>query len=293
MNPGFVASVCKDIFSQTPQSIKRFTTGQGNYVFHVLFDSQSFVFRCGETSYEETIYFLSELHKLGLPVSQVIAHGQHQGTYYMIATYLEGEELGEIYPLLSEEEKKTIAAEVICLQKRVAQLSISPSDNLDCWVSNMLNRAKARIIENGCFDAKLADQLFLLYEELQPYWDRFVPIPYLDDITTKNLLIKDGHVSGVIDVDWLECGDPLTFVALTYMALLNLQYDTTYVQYLLEELHLSAEQKRVFQFYTLVYCVDFMGERGTTFLGRTVPVNTKIISRLNRIYSELWAQYHT
>ena len=293
MNPGFVASVCKDIFSRTPQSIKRFTTGQGNYVFHVLLDSQSFVFRCGENSYEETIYFLSELHKLGLPVSQVIAHGQHQGTYYMIAAYLEGEELGEIYPLLSEEEKKTIATEVISLQKRVAQLPVSPSCNLECWVSDMLNRAKARISVNGYFDTQLVDRLFPLSEELRPYWEQFVPVPYLDDITTKNLLIKDGHVSGIIDVDWLECGDPLTFVALTYMALLNLQYDTTYVQYLLEELHLSAEQKRVFQFYTLVYCVDFMGERGSTFLGRTVPVNTKIIARLNQIYSEEWAQYHT
>lgn len=293
MNTEYVSSVCKAVFSCTPQLIERFSTGQGNYVFHVRFESQSFVFRCGENSYAKTIYFLSELHKLGLPVSQVISYGQQQGLYYMIATYLEGKELGEIYPLLSDEEKRTIAKEVICIQNQVARLQISASTNWAHWVRSMLERARTRIRTNGYFDPKLVDQLFPLMDNLQPYFNTLTLLPYLDDITTKNLLIQDGHVSGIIDVDWLECGDPLTFVALTCIALLNLQYDTTYVQYLLEELHISSEQKRVFQFYTLLFCVDFMGERGTTFLGRTVPVNTEIITRLNQIYAELWTQYHT
>lgn len=293
MTPEFVSSLCKDVISHTPRSIERFSTGQGNYVFHVRFDSQSFVCRCGENSYEETLYLLSELHKLELPVSKVIASGQYQRLHYMIATYLDGMELGEIYPLLSDDQKQTIAKEVICIQNRVAQLPISASDNWTHWVTSMLNRAKTRIAANGYFDPRLVDQLFPLADELKPYWDKLTPVPYLDDITTKNLLIKDGHVSGIIDVDWLECGDPLTFVALTNMALLNLGHDTRYIQYLLAELHISPEQERVFQFYTLLYCVDFMGERGTTFLGRTVPVNTEIIAKLNQLYIELWTQYHT
>ena len=92
-------------------------------------------------------------------------------------------------------------------------------------------------------------------------------------------------------MDWLECGDRLTFVALTNMALLNMEYDTDYVRFLLEQLQITPVQRRVFQFYTLMYCVDFMGERGTTFVGRTVPVNAEIVEHLNSIYEQLWSQF--
>ena len=37
-------------------------------------------------------------------------------------------------------------------------------------------------------------------------------MPYLDDVTTKNLLVKDGHISGIIDVDWIGMGDQLSYV---------------------------------------------------------------------------------
>ena len=40
-----------------------------------------------------------------------------------------------------------------------------------------------------------------------------------------------------------------------------------------------------------MYCVDFMGERGMTFNGRKVEVSTEVISRLNRIFDRLWAEW--
>ena len=52
----------------------------------------------------------------------------------------------------------------------------------------------------------------------------------------------------------------LTFAALTNMALRDLGYDTDYVTYILEEMQVNDVQKRAFLFYTLMYCVDFMGE---------------------------------
>lgn len=57
----------------------------------------------------------------------------------------------------------------------------------------------------------------------------------MDDISTKNLLIYEGKVSGIIDIDWMGLGDMLTFVALTKVALLNMDSDTKYIDYLLDE----------------------------------------------------------
>lgn len=292
MNQQFAADVCKNIFGEAPTHIKRFSTGLGNYVFHIKIGTIDYVFRCGEQPYHQTLHYLTELQALGLPVARVIANGLHQGLYYMIVTYLEGRELGDIYPSLSEAEKQTIAQEVVRIQTRAAQLQPSGTCNWPQWVNDMLKRTRTRITANGYFDPELVDRLFPIALRLRNYFETLSPRVYLDDITTKNLLIQNGHVSGIIDVDWLEYGDPLTFAALTNMALLNLEYDTTYVSYLLDQMQITPEQHRAFQFYTLMFCVDFMGERGTTFVGRTVPVNREIIDRLNRIYTQLLAQFH-
>ena len=60
-------------------------------------------------------------------------------------------------------------------------------------------------------------------------------------------------------------GDKLTFVALTNIALLNMECDTDYVDYILEEMQLNETEKKAFFFYSLLYCVDFMGERAPRF----------------------------
>ncbi len=73
----------------------------------------------------------------------------------------------------------------------------------------------------------------------------------------------------------------LTFAALTRVALLNMDLDTKYVDYLLDEIHPNAIEYKAFVFYCLLYCVDFMGERGMQFLDKEIPVNEGIVKRLN------------
>ena len=44
----------------------------------------------------------------------------------------------------------------------------------------------------------------------------------------------------------------------------------------------------------MIYCVDFMGEKGMQFLDKTIPVNENIIERLNDIFDflmEEWDKY--
>ena len=101
-------------------------------------------------------------------------------------------------------------------------------------------------------------------------------------------MIHNGRISGIIDIDWMGIGDRLTYVALTNMALLNMGYDIDYVIYILEEMQVNAIEKKAFWFYTLMYCVDFMGERGVQFMDKTVEVNEQIIRKLNGIYDRLW-----
>jgi len=41
----------------------------------------------------------------------------------------------------------------------------------------------------------------------------------------------------------------------------------------------------------VLYCIDFMGERGTKYKDKVVEVNPQIIDRLNSIYDQLWNEW--
>ena len=42
-----------------------------------------------------------------------------------------------------------------------------------------------------------------------PTLEAVPPLPFLDDLTTKNVLVDGGRLSGVVDVDVVCFGDPL------------------------------------------------------------------------------------
>ena len=230
--------------------------------------------RCSEETgaYKDTIYWLEKLETIDIPVPRVLGKGTFEGYEYLILTYFEGQDIGLVYTKLTDEEKREIAKTVVEIQNRVAVLPLEDIPADWSWrvsyVEDSLNRSKERIIANGCyFEPEKVDRLMEVSKkpELAEYFNTIKPIAYLDDISTKNLLIHEGRVTGVIDIDWMGVGDKLTYVAMTKMALLNMGCDTDYVTYLLEEMHLNEVEQKAFAFYALLYCVDFMGERGMWF----------------------------
>ena len=221
-----------------------------------------------------------------------------EGYEYLILTYFEGRDIGSVYADLTDAEKREIAKTVVEIQNRVSALTLErlPADWSwkEVFVDDMLTREKERIIANGCyFEPEKVDRLMEVSKrpELAEYFETIKPTPYLDDISTKNLLIHEGRVTGVIDIDWMGEGDKLTYVAMTKMALMNMGCDTDYVTYLLNEMQLTEIEKKAFAFYTLLYCVDFMGERGMWFMDKQVPVSDEIVETMNGIYEKLWEEY--
>lgn len=296
MHDRLISELCQKYLLQIPQNIQRCSIGQGNYVYIVTCDAEKYVFRFTTecAAYESTVHWLKELASLDIPVPKVVHQGTHDKYSCLILTYIKGEDIGFIYPTLSSKDKKAIAKEIVSIQSQVSTLTLQniPKDwHWRSFVCELLERAEVRILQNGYFDVERVKRLWEQMEVLSDYFDTIQPVAYLDDISSKNLLIHNGNISGIIDVDWIGMGDKLTYVALTNMALLNLEYDTDYVSYILEEMHLSKTQQSAFLFYTLLYCVDFMGERGMQFNGKTVEVNSQIIDRLNRIYDTLWATF--
>ncbi|MBE6753530.1 MAG: aminoglycoside phosphotransferase family protein [Ruminococcaceae bacterium] len=295
MNENVVSALCLACLGDRPTSVQRCAIGQGSYVYAVECATERYIVRCSTTDdYSDTVFWLEQLGAAGIPVPRVIAKGSREEYHYLILNYLEGRDIGEVYHLLTAEEKRTIAVEVAAIQNKTAAVSIpdiAPDWTWAGTVTEMLDRAAQRILLNGYFDVERVERLRGEAEKLAGYFASVQPTSYLDDISTKNLLISGGRVSGVIDVDWIGVGDRMTFVALTNMALLNMEYDTDYVDFLLEEMQVTDAERRAFLFYTLMYCVDFMGERGMVFLDKRIEVSEAIVDRLNAIYDRLWAQW--
>ncbi|MDE6608229.1 MAG: phosphotransferase [Lachnospiraceae bacterium] len=296
MNEKKVSQICLEVFSEKPSTIERCTVGQGNFVYIVECGGTNYVLRCSaeKNAYGDSIYWLKKLLSIDIPVPEVIAKGKLEEYEYLILSYLEGKDIGLVYTQLKQEEKRAIAKEIVHIQNQAAALkleNIEPDWSWSDWVNDMLDRARNRIMQNGYFETERVERLRGQMGQLETYFAGVNPVVYLDDISSKNLLIHDGRISGVIDIDWIGIGDKLTFAALTNMALLNLEYDTDYVKYILEEMQVNETGKKAFLFYTLVYCVDFMGERGMQFMDKKIEADEQIVERLNRIYDLLWEEW--
>ena len=278
--------------------IERCSVGIANYVFIVSTANEKFVLRCSkdENAYKDTVYWLNRLSVCEIPIPIVLSEGKYKDYSYLILSYIRGDDIGNVYCKLSDSEKKQIAKEVVKIQRKVSRLDIHADMEWtwNCFVDKMLNRAEKRIKRKNYFDFNKIYIIKKLQQEIQEYLDKVPIAPYLDDISTKNLLIYEGNVSGIIDIDWIGFGDMLTFVALTRVSLLNMDLDTKYIDYLLDEIRPNTIEYKAFIFYCLIYCVDFMGEIGMQFLDKTIPVNENIIERLNDIFDflmEEWDKY--
>ncbi len=275
--------------------IERCSVGIANYVFAVSTATEKFILRCSkdEDAYKATVYWLSKLSVCEIPIPIVISKGTYKDYSYLILSHIPGDDIGNVYDVLSDSEKSQIAKQVVEIQRRVSSIDI-PTGTAWTWnsfIDEQLNRANERIKRKRYFDTEKIHTIKKIRQEIKEYLDAVRPTPYLDDISTKNLLIYEGKVSGIIDIDWLGLGDMLTFVALTKVALLNMDLDTRYIDYLLNEIHPNTIEYKAFVFYCLLYCIDFMGERGMQFLDKKIPVNGSIIKRLNDIFDILMEEW--
>lgn len=295
---------CKDaiiIFESNTKrnvvQIERCGVGIANYVFIVSTATGKFILRCSkvEDAYKDTVYWLNKLSVCEISIPIVLSVGKYKDYSYLILSYIRGDDIGNVYCKLNDSEKKQIAKEVVEIQQKVSRIDIRANAEWtwNSFVDETLNRAEERIKRKHYFDINKINIIKKLQQEIQGYLDKIQPTPYLDDISTKNLLIYEGRVSGIIDIDWMGLGDMLTFVAMTKVALLNMDLDTKYIDYLLDEIRPNKTEYKAFVFYCLIYCVDFMGERGMQFLDKTIPVNESIIKRLNKIFEIFMEEWNT
>ena len=305
---GTVTQICNDVFHAKPTNIIRNTVGLAGYVYTVVFNDTKYVIKISDDKnlIIGSTYWLNKVKDLDIPTPCVIAENLVNAPYYFVMSFIPGKDLGLVYSSLLKSEKKIIAKKIIGFQKEIKKLpmakgfgslnSYEDSENIcSSWEESLLNdinRAEEAIINNGIFSVEYVLKLKKIVPYFKEYFNSIKPVPFLDDITTKNVLIHEGKLSGIIDLDWISFGDEVLFLGLVTMALLSMKADIDYADYLKDEMNLNEMQERALKFYVLMFCVIFMSEKGMCF-NQAEPMKVSEEEKMllqeifNRYYEEL------
>ena len=303
-----VNKICDDVFNGKPTEIIRNTVGLAGYVYTVVFNDTKYVIKISDDKnlIIGSTYWLNKVKDLDIPTPCVIAENLVNAPYYFVMSFIPGKDLGLVYSSLLKSEKKIIAKKIIGFQKEIKKLpmakgfgslnSYEDSENIcSSWEESLLNdinRAEEAIINNGIFSVEYVLKLKKIVPYFKEYFNSIKPVPFLDDITTKNVLIHEGKLSGIIDLDWISFGDEVLFLGLVTMALLSMKADLDYADYLKDEMNLNEMQERALKFYVLMFCVIFMSEKGMCF-NQAEPMKVSEEEKMllqeifNRYYEEL------
>ncbi len=232
-------------------SIARFPTGLCHYVYDVITDDgRGVVVRLASPSTRAAltggIYWHPRLRAAGVPLPALLHAGTDpSGAFaYMLLSRLPGCDLSLAYADLTPQHTRALAAEIVSIQRRIGAMPAASGFGfarsyddpclLATWLDVVLadlQRSEDRMRSSGLVDAKHVVRVRERVRAIAPYLLAVQPTPFLDDITTKYVLIHDGALSGIVDTDAVCFGDPLFTLALTTMALLAAGHDTQYTDH--------------------------------------------------------------
>src|SRR3981081_2671950 len=187
--------------------------------------------------------------------------------------HIDGVDLGLVYQKLSSSDKYSIALQLVDIQGRVARLasvgrfgfaySYERFAEYTTWLyflNSIVRRAEQRMDSTNHPGLGYVETVRRKLKNYTVYFRAIEPVPFLDDTTTKNVLISGDKIVGIVDVDQLCFGDPLLTLGLTRMALLNRSFDLTYAEQWADLLQLDQLQTEIINVYTLMVSLYFMSD---------------------------------
>ena len=303
------AAIVADLYGLRPKAVRRFGTGNQHFVFEaVLTDRRTVVVRLSRAADVDiargAVFWSRRLRPLGVPLPKLLHADLDMRTWpfpFIVLDRLPGTDLGNVYPDLTVRQRRDLACRLVEIQRIVTAqpegtgFGFSRSDkgpfSAQSWpdvIAVDLERHRVRIRAAGLVDEQKVDAVERWADRLTDYLAAVRPTPFLHDITTKNVIVDRGGLSGIVDVDDLCFGDPLFLLALIRIALLAHDRDPAYIDDWLSLLRPDNDELAALDFYTAVHCVGFMGELGHRFnRSKPDPMNASFFSRLNRLHETL------
>ena len=295
-------------FSQDIVSVERFPTGLCHFVYDIkLSDGLEVVLRISgsDSELKGGIFWNENLRELDIPVPKILHYDIESDLKYSIHKKIQGNDLWFEYPKLSSTEKKelayTLAEYQLKVEKNIKGTAFGYASSFDDptlkenWndiIVKSIADSEKNIKQVGVFDISYVEILKNEHRKFKSYLKAVKPLAFLDDITTKNVLIHNNKLSGIVDTDSICFGDKLKHLGLTNMALVSLNYDTDYIDHFIEYYKLSDHQRSVVEFYTLLFCVGFMSEMGQKYNKDSVEIDQERVEYLKQCFDQILEILH-
>ena len=285
------------------RSIRRFGTGSSHFVYDVVTtDAQHLVVRLSRArdlaSATGSVFWSDRLRPLGVPLPRILHADltlRHVPYPVTVLDRLPGTDLGNVIQALTSAQLWALACALHRHQIRIGAQHWGtgygfapdpgrpPHTSWDAVLRAELRRTLARIRAARVVDPDLADPVRRALD--RACWVRDIPpTPFLHDITTKNVIIDSGRLSGIVDVDDLCFGDPLYLPALMRMALAAHDRPMTYYEHWLALIGPDRAQRRALDLYAAIHALGFLAELGQVFnRARAARVNPAYRARLLHI----------
>ncbi len=270
------AHVTSHLTGEIVTSVSRLTTGNQNYVYAVDTEQSTYVIRMTHKfrdKFVSALYWQKQIIPLGVPLAKFIAQdldGQYSPFPALLMKRLPGADIGRAYPSLTAEQKKSIARQMVDIHAKLSVLpdgpkyGYTPNPPHETWVDFLakdLNVASDRISKAQIFDRNIINVAFSFLDSLKEDLLKIRPRPFMPDTTVKNVIVHEGTLMGIVDVDDICYGDPLFTLSLTYAGSEIDGLDTDYADAWARFLDLDLHAQRRLEFYRLLHTTWFMGEQ--------------------------------
>ena len=279
-------------------SIKRMATGEQNFVYSVKTSLEEYILRMTRpdliNKFHAAVVWQNLLLPLGVPLAEFIKidlEAKFSPYPVLLMKRLPGDDLINIYSQLTDLNKKNLAKEIIKIQALCCDLPAGPGYGIlnsyddfsgeKSWyefLSKKLTLFENSLVKQTIFSPNFAREVICIAQDMKDNFNRVNPTPFLWDASERNVIVFNGKISGIVDVDELCFGDPLLVIALTSVCLELEEHDTIYTGYWAAFLQLSELSQQRLNFYKLFYTLAFMHKHSKqTNNHKKVIFNTQIL----------------
>jgi aminoglycoside phosphotransferase (APT) family kinase protein len=287
-----VRRLVAELFGVEPRRAERMPYGHAHVTYDVALPDRDLIVRTdrrpGAMGAVEPN--LSRLRSLGLPVPRVVAadlSAAHHPGAYLVLEKIPGRDLGFALPTMTHAQMTSVATQVVDFQRRAATLppgrgygwvAIDAPGQFPIWTALIERDLRTNLAHFAPPLPPLAVRLEAWLAALRPLLDAVPPTPFLDDLTTKNVIVDGGELRGVVDFDCICYGDPLYWLALARTAV---RADCPASEFYADELDrlygLTPAQKPLLDFYTALFHVQFLPRCGPTTFARLVAAAEELV----------------
>lgn len=269
-------------FNQLPLEVVRMKTGICNEVYLVKLSNRPVIVRMNKL---ERFLKGSSIHipvfkskDIKVPEILVEDYSKQDILYaYQILTFIEGEDLGQVIQDLNSEQLTSVAKVVANILLKLIDIPTNgkfgwaPSEDSrfeSSWLGimeRMHDDIKERNNKTGVVGAEFLNLSSSLISKHKEYFKKVQSKFVYDDLSSKNVLIKDGHFNGLVDLDTVMYGDFLEPIGRIQASWYGTEYGKVYTEAVIKYLNLSEAQRKMVEVYAILNRIFWLSEIGIQF----------------------------